>query len=464
MTFKGKKVAVFGLSTEGIATAKYLVSKGIQVTAADKNSPQKLGSNYQRIKKLKIPLRLGENYLRRLTDFELIFRTPGMPLWLPELQKAKQAGVNISSQTKLFFALCPCPIIGVTGTKGKGTTAALIYQILKASGKRVFLGGNIGKPSIEFVDQLTPKSIVVLELSSFQLEDLKTSPHISVVLNITADHLYSVSEDSPNYHLSQRDYLRAKENIVKYQDKKDFAVLNFDWPSSRRFPKLTAGQVYFFSHRQKVKGAYVEDGKIFLNKKKPILIGETKKLILPGEHNWENVTAAVCAASLAGGSLLAIKRGIFKFKGLEHRLEFIREVDGVKYYDDSFSTTPETAIAAIRAFKKPIILIAGGSEKGLDYTDLGKEIVNSSVKTLILIGQIADKIEKQVLNYQLSTINYQQLKIIKNLKTMRAIVKAASVFANPGDIILLSPASASFDMFENYKQRGELFKNEVAKL
>jgi len=464
MNLKGKKVAVLGLSIEGIATVRYLVKEGARVTACDKNLSEELGENLKRIKKLDVSLRLGKDYLKNLDQFEILFRTPGMPLWYPELITAKRAGVQLSSQTKLFFNLCPCSIIGVTGTKGKGTTASLIFEILKTADKNVFLGGNIGNPPIEFLEKLTPQSWVVLELSSFQLEDLKISSHIAVVLNITSDHLFSVAKDSPNYHLSQKDYVKAKENIVKFQKKEDYAVLNFDYQSSRKFSKLTSGQIHYFSRRKEVKGAYVKTNRIFLSKDKRLLIGKTKDLILPGAHNWENVNAAICAASLAGVSVLTIRKAVFNFKGLEHRLEFVREVGGVKYYNDSFSTTPETAIAAIRAFKKPIILIAGGSEKGLDYTELGKEIVKSSVKTLILIGQIANKIEKAVFRNQQSAISNQQLKIIRNLKTMNEIVRTASEYAEPGNVVLLSPASASFDMFKNYKERGRQFKNEAAKI
>ncbi|MBL7159178.1 UDP-N-acetylmuramoyl-L-alanine--D-glutamate ligase [Candidatus Microgenomates bacterium] len=462
MNLKGKKAAVLGFSIEGMATTRYLLKAGARVIVCDQNSPQKLEENLKKIKADEVLLQLGKNCLKNLNQFEILFRTPGMPLWHPELITAKKAGVQISSQTKLFFDLCPCPIIGVTGTKGKGTTASLIFEILKTAGKNVFLGGNIGNPPIEFLDKLTSDSWVILELSSFQLEDLEASPHIAVVLNITSDHLFSVAPDNPNYHLSQKDYLKAKENIVKYQKKKDYAVLNFDYQVSRNFSQLTQGQIHYFSKKKKIKGAYVQSNSLFLNKD---LIGETQNLILPGIHNWENVTAAICAASLAGAPISAIKKAVFDFKGLEHRLEFVREVEGVKYYNDSFSTTPETAIAAIKAFKKPIILIAGGSEKGLDYTELGKEIVNSSVKTLILIGQIADKIEKAVRkNSKTPKLKNSKLKIIKNLKTMKEIIKEARIEANPGDIIVLSPASASFDMFKNYKERGKQFKNEAAKI
>ena len=461
MNLKGKKAAVLGLSIEGVATTRYLLKAGARVTVCDQNLPQELEENLKKIKVDEVLLQLGQNYLKNLNQFEILFRTPGMPLWHPELIIAKKAGVQISSQTKLFFDLCPCPIIGVTGTKGKGTTASLIFEILKTAGKNVFLGGNIGNAPTDFLDKLTSNSWVVLELSSFQLEDLKASPHLAVILNITSDHLFSVASDNPNYHLSQKDYLKAKENIVKYQKKKDYAVLNFDYQISRNFSQLSQGQIYYFSKKKKVKGAYVQNNRLFLNEN---LIGKTKNLILPGAHNWENVTAAICVAFLADVPISAIKKAVFDFKGLEHRLEFLREMEGIRYYNDSFSTTPETAIAAIRAFKKPIILIAGGSEKGLDYAELGKEIANSSVKTLILIGQIAGKIEKAVLNNQQSAISNQQLKIIKNLKTMKEIVKVATHNAELGDVVVLSPASASFDMFKNYKERGRQFKNEVAKI
>jgi len=462
MQFKGKKIIVLGLSVEGIETVKYLVSQNLDVTVYDKKNISDIPSETrQALNSLKVNEDLGSDFPNNIEKFDVLFRTPGMPLWHPIIHKAKEKGKLITSLTKLFFDICPCPIIAVTGTKGKGTTTTLIGKILKSSGRKVFIGGNLGNPLIGNLREMDKNSLVVLELSSFQLEDLDKSPHIAVVLNITSDHLNSSSEESPNYHKNQNDYLLSKRNIVCYQKKSDFAIVNNDYPSSRNFSKYTNAQIYYFSRFSRIKfGSFIKDNKIFLNDgKKDIYICSANDVKLRGEHNLENITAAITASFLAGADIDSIKKIVRYFEGLEHRLELVRTIKGVSYYNDSFSTTPDTTIAALNSFSEPIILLAGGSDKGADYTVLGKEIISRPVKVLILFGLMADKIEKAVLE----TGKFQG-EIIEGIKDMPTIVKLAVKLAQKGDIVLLSPACASFDMFHNYKDRGNQFKNEVLAL
>jgi len=436
--FSKKKVAVLGFGMEGQDLCRFLLSQKAQITVFDekknviqngiefKNSLQSLASN----------------------GFAFIFRSPGFSPSRPEIVEAEKKGALISSSTKLFFDLCPGKIIGVTGTKGKGTTATLVYEILKEDKKQVFLAGNVGQPMLALLPQIKKGDWVVLELSSFQLQDLDKSPHLAVVLFVTSEHL--------DYHQDTKEYIQAKSNIVRHQSKNDLAVLNADDLTSSSFASLTPAQIYCFSRQKKVNGAFVKDQKIYLFDQE---VGPTDKLQLLGEHNWDNVCAAVLTAQLAGAGLESIKKAVFAFQGLEHRLEEVAVVKGVTFYNDSFSTTPETTIAALKSFKKPLVLIAGGSEKGSDYHDLGKEINKSSVKTLILIGQMADRIKQAVLR-----AGFQREIIFRPSEKMAEIVELALEKSSPGEVILLSPACASFDLFLNYKDRGLQFKKYVKAL
>lgn len=444
--FKDKKIAVLGLGIEGKDVVRFLLKNGAaDVTIFDRKNASELVAvkEFNGLKGLSF--KLGPDYLKAgLKDFEVIFRSPAFKLSLPELVVAKKAGAIIISDTKLFFELCPAKIIGVTGTKGKGTTTTLIYEILKAAGKRVFLAGNIGQPMLALLPRLDKKSWVILELSSFQLQDLEKSPHIAVVLFITSEHL--------DYHKDTAEYVAAKANIVRHQNEGNRAVLNADNPTAMSFAKLTPAQKYYFSRRKKVRGGYVTGGKIYLLDK---TVGETKSLKLLGVHNWENVGAAITTGYLAGANLPAIKKAVFSFAGLEHRLELVKTVRGISFYNDSFSTTPETTIAAIKSFSRPVTLIAGGSDKGSDYADLGQEIAHSFVKKLILIGLMANQIQKAALN------GGYRGKIILWPGKMKEIVATALAETAKGGVILLSPACASFDMFKDYKDRGNQFKRYV---
>ncbi|MCX6726001.1 MAG: UDP-N-acetylmuramoyl-L-alanine--D-glutamate ligase [Candidatus Shapirobacteria bacterium] len=447
--FSGRKIAVLGFGLEGKDLCDYLLRQKARVTVFDEKKSFKNDEDYLKFQKKGIVFNLGpEVFKNGLNNFDIIFRSPGFHYLSPIIVEAQKKGAIISSVAKLFFNLCSGKIIGVTGTKGKGTTSTLIYKILKNAGKKVFLAGNVGLPMLSLLPRIDEDTWVILELSSFQLQDLDKSPYIAVVLFITQDHL--------DHHFSREEYIGSKANIVKYQNKDNFAVLNADDLVSSSFASLTKAQIFYYSRQKKINGVYVKDNDIYLFKDK---LGLASELQILGQHNWDNVCAASTAAFLAGADLRAIKKTIFNFRGLEHRLEFVRNFKAVTFYNDSFSTTPETTIAAINSFKKPIILIAGGSEKGSDYKLLGQKIANSSVKTLILIGLTAEKIKKAVL-----VADFRNKIIFRPSGKMEEIVNLAFKEAKTGDVILLSPACASFGLFENYKQRGIQFKENVKAL
>lgn len=449
--WKNKKVAILGFGIEGLAVLKFLEKKGASVWILDRRQKENLDQDsISQAEQLGAQFTLGKEYLENLSAFDIIVRSPGVRRLLPELLVAEKAGVTITSQTKIFFDLCPCPIIGVTGTKGKGTTSTLLYEMLKEAGEDAYLGGNIGLPPLSFLEKLQRTSIVVLELSSFQLQDLTKSPHIAVLLMMTSEHL--------DHHATHEEYIEAKRNIIRFQTKDDYAVINRDYPASNESDIHTDGKVYYFSReRETNNGCFAIYGKIIVRKNNSDdEIIKTSEIALPGKHNLENVCAAVMAARLANVSTKYIINVLKTFTGLPHRLELIREVGGVKYYDDSFSTTPETAIAAIESFDQPKILILGGSSKGSDFASLGKVIRESeSIKAIIGIGD-----EWEEIKAHFGTLASHVL-VIEGAKTMNQIVQAVSKIAKSGDVVLLSPACASFDMFKNYKDRGEQFKKEV---
>lgn len=448
---QNQKIGILGLGEENLELVKYLFINGAtDITLLDAKSEKELSHYLSDLKDFNFKTNFGENYLKNLEAFNIIYRTPGISYLLPEIQNALVKGTEISSQTKVFFELCPCPIIGVTGTKGKGTTSTLIYKILMDAGEDAYLGGNIGNAPIAFLDKLTLESKVVLELSSFQLQDLKKSPHIAVVLNISSDHL--------DVHKNNEEYIEAKTSVVRYQTSDDFACINEDYLTSFEFAALTKAQVFWFSRKKTVdQGVWVKDKNeiVWQNGTNEELIINTKDIFLRGEHNWENVAAASLAAKLAGVNALTIRKTIENFRGLEHRLEFVTEHQGVKFYNDSFSTNPDTAIAAVQSFAEPIILIAGGSEKNADYSELGRVIAGSNIKTLFTIGETGERIKNAVL------ASSSEIKIIDKCKNLDEVMDQVQKEMETGDVVLLSPASASFDWFLNYKDRGKKFKDAV---
>ncbi len=407
--FESKKVAILGYGIEGQDAEKYLVSKGARATILDQ--------------------KMDENYLDDLNDYDIIVRSPGVYRFKPEIVEAEKAGVKITSSIKIFFDECPAKIIGVTGTKGKGTTSTLIYELLKAGGYDVYLAGNIGKPMLELLSVVDEKSYVILEMSSFQLIDMEVSPHIAVVLNVTEDHM--------DWHKDREEYVNAKMNIVSHQASSDFALINEEYETSKSFEKVATGKIIHFS-KQNLEEKYKKD------------------LLLRGEHNLENIAASVAVAKCLEIHEETIVNVVKSFKGLEHRLELVGTVNGVTFYNDSFATGPQPTIAAINSFTEDETLILGGSDKGLDYSELRSVIEKKdNVKNLILIGDMGEKIGGGVPSKNI--INLGKV-------SMDQIVKKAFEITPKGGVVILSPAAASFDMFKNYKERGNQFKEAVSNL
>ncbi|MBI4994499.1 UDP-N-acetylmuramoyl-L-alanine--D-glutamate ligase [Candidatus Peregrinibacteria bacterium] len=451
------KIAVVGCGVEGKSVVKYFGKRRDEITICDINGEL---AKLPEAKSRKASFRVGQYYLDDLNGFDLIFRSPGIPYLKQEFNSVRK---KLTSATKYFFEKCPCKIVGVTGTKGKGTTASLIYEMLRfrqgyggqVTG-RVFLGGNIGASPLDFLDELRADDIVILELSSFQLQDLEKSPFIAVALGVNEDHL--------DHHKDFNEYIEAKKNIVKFQKAADFAVLDADNEISNSFSKNTKAKVLKISLQPLgADGCFIKAGKLIFKKGKTgVIFGEKNNVGLIGEHNLKNILAAGAVANLLGARVDAIEKAVRGFKGLPHRLEFAGEVNGVKFYNDSASTNPTTAIAALRAFNKPLILIAGGSEKNADFALLGEEIAKrKNVKTVILMGQTKSKIEQAIETACAKNPRPNSpLEIISADSYMEAFM-VAKMLAREGDIVLLSPACASFDMFKNYTKRGDIFKSFV---
>lgn len=449
---KGKKVAVLGIGISNIPLLDYLYNHNCFVTIFDKNDNI---DEYiiSKIKKYEMELSLGENYLESLTNFDIIFRSPSIRPDIKEITKEVERGAILTSEIELVIEMCPGIVIGVTGSDGKTTTASLIYEILKQNNKKCFLGGNIGIPLFTKLEQMDEETFVVLELSSFQLMTMKISPKISVITNITPNHL--------DIHKSYEEYIEAKANIFKYQDEEGLLIVNYNNEITRNLAKETNGKVLWFSSKKKIKeGIFIESGIIKKAKNNEIQnILNTKDMLLRGMHNFENASAAIGATS----SIVNIEnqaKAIKDFKGVEHRLEFIREINGIKWYNDSIGTSPTRTIAGLNAFDENIVLIAGGYDKHLDYTPIARPIVEK-VSSLILIGQTADKIEKAVrdeLKSQRKTMN------IYRVNTLEETAKVAKDVAKLGEIVLFSPASASFDSFKNFMERGSKFKKIVQEM
>lgn len=464
--------AVLGLGIENLALVKYLLTQGEQVTVCDSRDEAALGERYHELKNCGANFRLGPSYLENLTDFTEVFRSPGLPLFNPHIERARAAGVRITSAMRLFLEMCPCTTIGVTGTKGKGTTSSLIYRILNLSqskkGRRAFLGGNIGIAPFEFFTELDRDDVVVLELSSFQLEDFDQSVDIAVITNITEDHLAPADPLNPNYHKSRAEYITAKTNLFRHQGPRGITILNLADATSRELQSLVPGKLLTYGDRPQPLGAwYVEESGIY--KIHWNISGTQEELItsesiqVRGEHNLLNITAAALASQAAGADLEAIREGIAGYQGLEHRLEYVGTVNQIQFFDDSFATAPDPTIVALKAFTEPIVLIAGGADKGSDFSKLAQEILSSSVTAVILIGVTGPKIGRLIQEIAAAS-GHPAPELVYGCQNMAEIVAAAVEKVRPGGIVLLSTACASFGMFKNYKERGDLFKNEVRKL
>lgn len=449
-----KKVAIIGLGVSNIPLIDYMYDKKAKVTVFDDREEEKIPKEIiNKIKKYKFETSFGKDNLSKLKEFDIIFRSPSCMPTKPELEEEAKNGAIVTTEIEMLMQMCPAKVIGVTGSDGKTTTTSLIYEILKKAGYNTYLGGNIGTPLFTKLEEMKPEDIVVLELSSFQLMGMKISPHIGVITNITPNHL--------NIHKDYEEYIDAKKNIFKYQNENDIVILNYDNEITRNAAKEATSKVVFFSHKEKLENGFIVDGKIIKECEDDIRkhIIDTKDIILRGEHNFENVATALAATKTLVSQEIAVK-AIKEFKPVEHRLEFIREIDKVKWYNDSVSSSPTRTIAGLNSFDEEIVLIAGGYDKNLDYTPIAKPIVEK-VKKLILLGQTSNKIYESVK----AEAEKQNVKIdIYMCSSLEETVTLAKRIAKPNQVVLFSPASASFDMFKNFADRGEQFKKLVNEL
>src|SRR3989344_2271107 len=447
----GKKIAIVGFGIEGVSCANYLGAKN-EIFIFDQKSKDRIDNDLWKKLKVRNINFFWENHIPRGFDVDFVVRSPGVRPNSPQIKELLGKKTQVASTTNIFFDECTSPIIGVTGTKGKGTTATLIYEILRKKFKSVFLAGNLGTPVLDILPKLKKDSFVVLELSSFQLMDLKKSPHVAVILMVTSEHL--------DWHNNQDEYIDAKKPIVSYQTKNDFAVVNADFANSKEIVRDIKSKIYYFSTKKRTNGVYLKSTKIVSAIEKLDEICDVSKIRLVGKHNIENVLAAVAACKIYSVQNDDIVKVLTTFKGLEHRLELVADKNKIQFYNDSFSTTPETTIAAIESFDNKKILILGGSSKNSDFSILAEKIVSDhSIKAILLIGQEAQRIKNSITRH-----GDFAGKIIDGGENMKEIVKRAFSVAESGDIVLLSPACASYDMFKNYKDRGEKFKAEVQRL
>ena len=395
----------------------------------------------------------GKTYLSKLHGFDLILRSPSCLPTIPELQEEVERGAIVTTEVELLMKMCPCQVIGVTGSDGKTTTTTLIYEILKKAGYNCYVGGNIGIPLFTKLNEILPDDKVVLELSSFQLMGMEISPDISVITNITPNHL--------NVHKDFEEYIEAKKNIFKYQDRDGILILNYDNEITKNCAAETKGKVIFFSSKEKLDNGYIVDGDVIkeCDDKLRKHIVSSKELIIRGRHNYENICSAIAATKTLVDLQTAIEV-IKSFPGVEHRIEFVKEINGVKWYNDSASSTPSRTISGLNAFNEEIVLIAGGADKNLDYTPIAKPIL-SKVKTLILMGQTAGKIFDSVKEEQERENKEINIYMVNSLS--QAVILAKR-YATPGQVVLFSPASTSFDMFKNMYDRGQKFKDIVNKM
>lgn len=448
---KNRKVAVIGLGVSNLPLLDYLYEKGAIVTVFDDRNTEKISKEaIEKLNKYEFNSSFGENNLDKLVGFDLIFRSPSCMPTKKELVEEEKRGAIVTSEIEMLMEMAPCKVIGVTGSDGKTTTTSLIYEIVKNAGYNTHLGGNIGIPLFTKLKDIEPEDVIVLELSSFQLMNMNISPDISVITNITPNHL--------NIHASYEEYIEAKKNIFKNQKEDGIVVLNYDNDLTRNCKPEANGKVTYFSSKEKLENGIIIDNDVIKECEDRLRkhIINTKDIHLRGMHNYENVAAAI-AATKSFIDIETIVDAIKKFKGVEHRIEFIRELDGVKWYNDSIGTSPTRTIAGLNSFDEDIILIAGGYDKHLDYEPIAKPIVDN-VKGLILIGQTSEKIYAAVTK-ELEKQN-KELDIYQ-CNEFEQIVEVARKIAKPGQVVLFSPASASFDLFENFAQRGNKFKELV---
>jgi len=444
MELNNKRVLVVGLGKSGVASALFLKAHGARVTVSDTKSGDELRNEIPVLLDHGITVETGGHGERTFRGQDLIVVSPGVPVDAPPLVQARAMGEAVIGEIELAARFLPGRIVAITGSNGKTTTTALTGEILTAGGLPTLVGGNIGTPAISLAERARPETVIVLEVSSFQLETIQTfRPRVAIVLNVTPDHL--------DRHGTLEAYVDAKARIFENQQSEDFAVLNEDDPTCVAMAERTRAQVFWFSRQKEVKqGAWVRDGNILLRDgsgQREIM--QVSEVPLKGAHNLENVLAAVCAAALMGCAPEKIRQAVREFKAVEHRLEFVATIRGVDYYNDSKATNVDATIKALESFPANIHLILGGKDKGSDYTVLNN-LLRQRVKRVYTIGAAAAKIESQVKGVE-----------VVHAETLENAIRKANAVAQPGDVVLLAPACASFDQFKNYEQRGQVFKEIV---
>ena len=444
-----KNTAVIGIGVSNIPLIKYLVKLGAKVSAFDKKGEDELGEVLKEFKAIGVTLVLGEDYMEKLHGFQVIFKTPSMRIDTPALLIEKENGAVITSEMEEFVKYCPGKIFGVTGSDGKTTTTSLIYKMLLQEGYKTWVGGNIGNPLFTQIEEINPQDMVVLELSSFQLMTIRFSPEVAVVTNLSPNHL--------DMHKGMEEYIVSKKNIFKFQSKEDITILNRDNEITNSMAKEIKGRLMKFSIKEEIEvGAYFYDNKLYINSKEVCTRDEVK---IKGMYNVENLLAAFCAVSM-DVSINSMRAVATTFNGVEHRNEFVRELEGITFYNDSIATSPTRALASINAFEQPVILIAGGYDKKIPFEVLAEQGY-SKIKILVLMGATKFKIKAVFDDFSKYSGKVMRIVIVESLE--EAVLKAKKLSVS-GDIIAFSPACASFDSYPNFEIRGNKYKDIVNSL
>ncbi|MBI4762302.1 MAG: UDP-N-acetylmuramoyl-L-alanine--D-glutamate ligase [Chloroflexota bacterium] len=454
--WKDKRVLILGAARQGLALARWLSIHGARVTLSDMRGEDDLRAAKQSLAGFEITWALGGHPLELLDSADVLCLSGGVPLTLPIVAEAISRGIPLSNDSQIFMEVVPCKTIGITGSAGKTTTTTLVGNMAKlAYGAKAYVGGNIGDPLLNYVDDMQPEDIAILELSSFQLEQMTLSPHIAAILNITPNHL--------DRHGTMEAYTAAKARILEFQTKQDTAILGHDDPGAWGLRSRVRGRLLTFSMNELAEGldgAYLHDGLLNLregNAYLPLLLRE--KIQLRGDHNVQNVLAAFVIGHAAGFPLDAMLEAVEEFRGVPHRLELVREWNGVRWYNDSIATAPERSMAAIRSFEEPIVLLLGGRDKDLPWEDLLR-LANERVDHIVLFGEAAEKIEKTAAGLRSGKMRFS----LTRAGGLHEAVRKAAEIAEPGDVVLLSPGGTSFDEFKDFAERGERFTAWVQEL
>lgn len=450
--FRGRKVTVVGLAREGLALTRFLASHGALVTVSDAKTALDLAPAMKQLDGLDVRFSLGGNRVEEILGAEIVFVSPGVPPTLPSLEAARRAGIPMSSSTRLFFQFCQGRIAGVTGSCGKSTVTTLLGEMLIAAGKKTLVGGNLGTPLIERLPEIDKDTWAVLEMSSFQLESMEESPQIAIMTNLRPDHL--------DRHASLDEYASAKAHIFRYQGQDDFLLLNYDDAAVRGFASEASSRVLYFSlMAEMASGAYLLEGNLVIRMDgmRERIICPASEVRLPGRHNLYNVLAASLAASLCGVELRVAGQIARSFQGLPHRIELVKQIKGVSYYNDSIATTPDRALAAISSFHRPIILISGGRDKHLPLEPLAGAI-RERCKAVVLYGEGGALLQDVLAEHKAQ--QESGLKI-RRVHAFDEAVEVAASLAKAGDVVLMSPGFTSFDQFSSYEERGHRFRSLV---